>query len=72
MLREIVGETLMARVGPDQYSACLQLPHAHEMDFTGRPLKGLIYVDSEGIAEDEDLKAWVDRCMSFMNSLPPK
>jgi len=62
----------MARVGPDQYSACLQLPHAHEMDFTGRPLKGLIYVDSEGIAEDEDLKAWVDRCMSFMNSLPPK
>ena len=68
----IVDETLMARVGPDQYAESLELPHAREMDFTGKPLKGMIYVDPEGIAEDEDLQAWVDRCMICMKTLPPK
>jgi len=27
---------------------------------------------SEGIAEDDDLKSWVDRCLAFMKTLPPK
>ena len=68
----IVNETLMARVGPEQYEESLKLPHAREMDFTGKPLKGMICVDPEGIAEDEDLQAWVDRCREFMKTLPPK
>jgi len=68
----IVDDSLMVRVGPDQYEACLKLPHAREMDFTGKPLKGMLYVDPEGVAEDEDLEAWIDRCMSFMQTLPPK
>jgi TfoX/Sxy family transcriptional regulator of competence genes len=68
----IVDETLMARVGPDQYFQCLELPSAREMDFTGKPLKGMIYVDPEGISEDDDLQGWVNRCMSFMKLLPPK
>ena len=68
----ILDETLMARVGPDQYAACLDLQHCREMDFTGKPLKGLVYVDPEGIAEDEELAAWVGRCLAFMETLPPK
>ena len=68
----IVDETLMARVGPDRYAEDLELPHARKMDFTGKPLKGMIYVDPDGISEDEDLQAWVDRCMMFMKTLPPK
>lgn len=68
----IVDETLMARVGPGQYEACLRLPYAREMDFTGKPLKGMIYVDPEGIGEDEELEAWIDRCLAFMKTLPAK
>ena len=68
----ILGETLMARVGPDQYEACLQLPHAHEMDFTGKPMKGLLYVDPDGIAEDDELAGWINRCLLFVESLPRK
>jgi TfoX/Sxy family transcriptional regulator of competence genes len=63
---------LMLRVGPEQYEACLALPHAHEMDFSGRPIRGMIYVDPEGYANDEDLQAWVDRGLAFVTSLPPK
>ena len=62
----------MARVGPDQYEECLKLSCAREMDFTGKPLKGMVYVDPEGVAKDADLKAWIDRCLSFMSTLPPK
>ena len=68
----IVDETLMARVGADQYEECLGLPYAREMDFTGKPLGGLIYVNSDGISEDEDLNSWVKRCLVFVNTLSGK
>ena len=68
----IVGEELMARVGPHAYEECLGLPHAREMDFTGRPLRGMVYVATDGVEEDEDLAAWVDRGLAFARSLPPR
>ena len=34
----IVGDTLMARVGPANYDECLRQEHAREMDFTGRSI----------------------------------
>ncbi len=68
----ILGDTLMARVGPEQYAKCLSEEHAREMDFTGKALKGMIYVTAEGIAEDADLQKWVDRCAKFISSLPSR
>jgi len=68
----IVRDELMLRVGPDMYDACLALPHAREMDFTGRALRGMLYVGTEGFAEDEDLGAWVERGLAFVRSLPKK
>ena len=68
----IVGDELMLRVGPDAYESCLALPHAREMDFTGRTMRGMIYVGVEGFAEDEDLEAWVGRGLAFVRSLPEK
>jgi len=68
----VVDDTLMARVGPNQYQDALKLPHALEMDLTGKPLKGFIYVTSRGIESDQDLQAWVDRSLDFASSLPPK
>lgn len=68
----ILGDTLMARVGPGQYAECLALSHVRVMDFTGKPMKGMLYVDPEGIAEDEDFQAWIGRCIDFVKGLPPK
>ncbi len=61
----------MVRVGPDAYEECLALPHAREMDFTGRSSRGMVYVSADGIAEDDDL-GWIDRGAQFAGSLPPK
>ena len=68
----IVNDTLMARVGPVQYADALQRPHAREMDFTGKAMKGFVYVDPAGFEADEDLRDWVAICEGFVNSLPPK
>lgn len=68
----IVGAELMVRVGPDHWEGALALPHAREMDFTGRSMRGMVYVDEAGIAEDADLRAWLDRGFAFAGSLPPK
>jgi TfoX/Sxy family transcriptional regulator of competence genes len=68
----IVDDTLMARVGPDNYEECLSRKHASEMDFTGKALKGLIYVSPEGFEADKDLTDWLTICSDFVGSLPPK
>ena len=68
----VVGDDLMVRVGPDVWAACLRLPHAREMDFTGRSMRGMAYVDAEGLQEDDALAGWVERGAVFAASLPPK
>ena len=68
----IVGDELMLRVGPDQYAAALTKPNARKMDFTGRPMKGMLYIDAAGIATDEALTDWVQWGINFAGSLPPK
>lgn len=68
----IVREELMVRVGPDAHAASLAVPHAREMDFTGRAMKGMVYVGTDGLGEDEELAAWVGRGIAFAGSLPPK
>ncbi len=68
----IVGEELMLRVGPQGYEDALSMPHARKMDFTGRPMKGMIYVAPEGFESDEGLKEWIDQALAFVNTLPGK
>lgn len=68
----VESENLMVRVGPEQYEEALQRPHARKMDFTGKPLKGFIYVAPEGFDADEDLQAWVDLALAFNRTLNAK
>jgi TfoX/Sxy family transcriptional regulator of competence genes len=68
----VTNDDLMVRVGPDAWTESLAQPHAREMDFTGRSMKGYVFVAAEGTAEDDDLAAWVDRALAFVGSLPPK
>ena len=68
----IVGNRLMARVGPANYATCLRKKHAEEMKFTGKPMKGMVYVQPGGIEEDQDLASWLNTCMEFVGTLPPK
>ena len=42
------------------------------MDFTGRSLKGIVYVGVDGFADDADLSSWLEMAVSFAGGLPPK
>lgn len=72
MVCGVVAETLMLRLGPERAEAALDEPHVRPMDFTGRPMRGMVYVDPPGFATDEALAEWVGRAMDFAATLPPK
>ena len=68
----IIGDELLVRVARDDYDSTLALPYARQMDMTGRPMRGFVVVDAEGVAEDADLEEWVVRGIDFVETLPPK
>ncbi|MEZ4425988.1 MAG: TfoX/Sxy family protein [Gemmatimonadota bacterium] len=68
----VATEDLMVRVGPDRYAEALAHPHAREMDFTRKPLKGYVYVAPAGLETDEALARWVGLGLAFVETLPPK
>jgi TfoX/Sxy family transcriptional regulator of competence genes len=68
----VIGGLLMLRVGPKGYERSLSRSHARAMDFTGRPMKGLVYVEPAGFASPRDLKAWIGKAVEFALSLPAK
>jgi TfoX/Sxy family transcriptional regulator of competence genes len=68
----VVGDELMVRVGPDLYQSSLAQPHTREMDFTGKPLQGLVYVGTQGIATERQLGEWVQRGLAFISTLPAR
>ena len=56
---------LMARIGIDAYTKELEKPECLPMDFTGRPMKGYVFVTPDGFDTDEDLSYWIDLCLAF-------
>ena len=68
----VLTDELVVRVGPDAYEDCVTQPHARPMDFTGRPMKGWVYIGPDGFGEDDELEGWVARGVEFASSLPVK
>lgn len=68
----VTESRLMVRVGPVEYAQALAQPGAREMDFTGKPMKGYVFVDEQGTRQDKDLAAWVERGLKFVRTLPNK
>jgi TfoX/Sxy family transcriptional regulator of competence genes len=67
----VVKDTLMARLGPDAADRALAEPHVRPMDFTGRPMKGMVFIEPEGLA-GEALARWVNAASEYVRGLPPK
>jgi hypothetical protein len=72
MFAGIVGQTLMVRVGKDLYADSLKRMHVREMDFTGQPMQGYVFVDAPGLARGEQLRFWLQRGQGFVATMPPK
>jgi hypothetical protein len=62
----IVGRNFVVRTGPKQYEAALSKPHTRPMDFTGRPMRGFVYVGPEGYQSTRDLQTWIQCGLQFV------
>lgn len=71
MLCGVNGERMMLRVGKPNHDAALALAGASEMDFTGKPLAGFIYLDPAE-AGDEGIAAALALAQAFNATLPAK
>jgi TfoX/Sxy family transcriptional regulator of competence genes len=67
----LAKDRLMARIGPDAYAEALKQKGCRPMDFTGRPMKGFVFVEYEGTKSDEDLAKWLEMALAF-NPIAPK
>ena len=68
----ILDSSLMARVGKENHADSLNRKHVREMDFTGKPMQGYVFVDAPGIKTKAQLRFWLERCEQFVATLPPK
>lgn len=64
--------SLIARVGPDEYEDALLEADTKEFDITGTPMKGWVVVEPEGVKDEEQIKAWIERAVKFVGKLPAK
>lgn len=68
----VLGEELMVRLDPEDAERALSEPHTRPMDFTGKPMKGMLFVEPAGTDPDDALAGWVDAGADHAASLPPK
>lgn len=68
----IVNSDLMLRLTPETAAASLHEPDTRPMDFTGKPMKSMIYVEATGIDSDESLTKWVRSAEQVARALPSK
>jgi len=61
----IVQDELMARIGAAVYKEALQKEHCKEMNFTGRAMKGYVFIEADGLDMDVDLDYWIQKCLDF-------
>jgi len=68
----VVGDDLMVRVGLAGYKSALKEKYTREMDFTGKPMRGMVYVAAPGLTSTKQLGKWVERGLQFALTLPEK
>ena len=63
---------LMVRVAPEDTEALAGEQHARPFEMCGRPMRGWLRVDAEGVRTKRELQPWVERGVAYARSLPPK
>lgn len=56
---------LMARIGKEAYEAALEEKGCREMDFTGKVMRGFVFIDPEGFDTEEELEFWIQKALDY-------
>jgi TfoX/Sxy family transcriptional regulator of competence genes len=68
----VLKNELVLRADSGSARDLLRRPHTRPMDFTGRPLKGFVFIENGGLCTDRQLRDWLSLALSFAQSLPRK
>ena len=58
-------DRLMVRVGKASHDQLIFKNGSREMDFTGRVMRGFLFIDPEGFDLDQDLDFWIEKALEF-------
>ena len=72
MLCGVAKGKMVARIGPNAYEKALKQKHVTKMDFTGKPLKGMVYILEAGTKRQASVTKWVQKSIEFVKQLPKK
>src|SRR3977135_934193 len=61
----VVGNDLMVRVGAEHHDEAIGERHVRPMDFTGRPMRGMVYVEPAATRTSGALRSWLDRGIAY-------
>jgi TfoX/Sxy family transcriptional regulator of competence genes len=61
----VVKDRLMARIGPNAYDSALLRQGCVPMDFTGRPMRGFVFVNAAGLDSKQELEQWMELALEF-------
>jgi TfoX/Sxy family transcriptional regulator of competence genes len=68
----VIKDGLIVRIDPEKQPALLKKPHVKLFDMTGRPMKGWLVVEPDGIKTAKQLGTWVKLGIDYALTLPPK
>ena len=61
----VIKDNLMCRIDPAIYETILEKKGCRSMDFTGRPMKGYVLIEEEGMKNKKDFDYWIDLALAF-------
>ncbi len=61
----VIDDEMMCRIGEENYEAALERPGSREMIFTGKPMKGYVFVGEDGMKSKNDFNYWINLCLAF-------
>jgi TfoX/Sxy family transcriptional regulator of competence genes len=61
----VVKEEMMCRIDPALDEVVLKKTGCRLMDFTGKPMKGYVFIDGSGMKTEKAFEYWVSLCLEF-------
>ena len=61
----VVKDEMMCRINPDVQEEELEKVGSRVMDFTGKPMKGYLFVSEEGMKAKKDFMYWINLSLDF-------
>lgn len=61
----VVKDEMMCRIDPSMDEIVLEKNGCRQMDFTGKPMKGYVFINEDGMKTKKAFDYWINLCLDF-------